>query len=41
MDTKAVIKDGRVYIPLRYLFEAFAMPVEWHEGSRTVILNSM
>jgi len=41
MDTKAVIKEGRAYIPLRYLFEAFAMPVEWHEGSRTVIVNSI
>lgn len=41
MDTKAVVKDGRAYIPLRFLFEAFAMPVEWHEGSRTAIVNSI
>lgn len=39
MDTKAVIKDQRTYIPLRYAFEAFNYKIDWHESSKTVIIN--
>jgi hypothetical protein len=39
MDTRAIIKEGRTYIPLRQVFEAFGYYVEWHGSSRTVILN--
>jgi len=39
MDTIAVVKDQRVYIPLRSVFEAFGYKAEWHENSRTVILS--
>lgn len=39
MDTKAIIKDGRTYIPLRYVFEGFNYKLEWHQESKTVIIN--
>ena len=39
MDTKAVIKDGRTYIPLRAVFSAFGYDVNWHDNSKTVYLN--
>ena len=38
IDTKAIIKDNRTYIPIRSVFEAFGYKVEWHGGSRTVII---
>lgn len=40
MDTKAVIKDNRTYIPLRYVFEAFNYKIDWHEASKTVIAKN-
>lgn len=40
MDTKALIKDGRTYIPLRYVFEGFNYNIEWDEESRTIIINN-
>ena len=36
MDTRAVIKDGRTYIPLRQVLEALGFEIEWHGSSRTV-----
>ena len=39
MDTKAVIKDGRTYIPLRAVFSAFGYDLNWHDNSKTVYLN--
>ncbi len=39
IDTKAVIKDGRSYAPLRYILEAFNYKVEWHGESRTIIVK--
>lgn len=39
IDTGAIIKEGRTYIPLRKVFEAFGYKVEWHGSSRTVILG--
>jgi len=38
MDTMAIIKDGRTYIPLRQVFEAFGCKIEWHGSSRTVLI---
>lgn len=40
MDTKAFIKKGRTYIPLKYVFEGFGYNIEWHETSRTVIVSN-
>ena len=39
MDTMAVVKSGRTYIPARYIFETFGYSIMWHEGSRTVIAS--
>ncbi|MBF8981916.1 hypothetical protein IZY60_00040 [Lutibacter sp. B2] len=39
MDTKAFVKDGRTYMPLRYVFEGFNYNIEWHKESKTVIIN--
>jgi len=39
MDTKAVIKDGRTYIPLRAVFSAFGYAATWHGSSNTVYIT--
>ena len=39
IDTKAIIKDSRTYIPLRSIFEAFGYNIEWHNNSKTVIIK--
>lgn len=40
MDTKVIIKDGRTYIPLRYVFEGFNYNIEWHGESRTIRISN-
>lgn len=40
-DTASIIKDSRTYIPLRAVFEAFGYSVEWHDSSKTVLLNNL
>lgn len=40
MDTVAVIKERRTYIPVRYVAELFGNTVEWDNGSRTVIIKT-
>ncbi|EGY79406.1 copper amine oxidase domain protein, partial [Peptoniphilus indolicus ATCC 29427] len=39
MDTKAIIKDGRTMLPIRYVAEALGYTVEWREDTRTAILK--
>lgn len=39
MDTKAVIRDGRTYIPVRAVFSAFGYDLAWHGGSNTVYIT--
>ncbi len=39
IDTKAIIKDSRTYIPLRSVFEAFGYKIEWHNNSKTIIIT--
>lgn len=41
MDTSSVIKEQRIYIPLRNIFEAFGYTIEYHENSRTVFLSNI
>ena len=36
MDTKAVIKDSRVYIPLRAVLESVGLKVEFDKGTKTI-----
>lgn len=39
MDTKAIIKGGRTYAPIRFLAESFLYTVGWDDQTRTVILE--
>jgi hypothetical protein len=39
MDTKAVVRDGRTYIPVRAVFSAFGYDLTWHAGSNTVYIT--
>ncbi|AFS78031.1 copper amine oxidase-like domain-containing protein [Gottschalkia acidurici 9a] len=40
MDTKAIIKDNRTYVPLRYVFEALNYKVEWHGETKTAVITN-
>lgn len=40
MDTKAEIKDGRTYVPLRFVAEALGQKVDYNQGTKSVILKS-
>jgi len=39
MDSPAIMKDGRVYLPLRVLSEALGATVNWDAENQTVYLN--
>jgi len=39
MDTAAVIKDSRTFVPVRYIAEALGLSVGWDGPTRTVILT--
>lgn len=36
MDSKAIFKGGRIYLPLRQVMAAFGYDIEWHGNSRTI-----
>ena len=36
MDTAAIIKDGRTFVPVRYVAEALGLSVEWVGETRTI-----
>ena len=40
MDVQAVIKEGRTFVPVRYVAEALGLTVDWNDETRTVILTS-
>ncbi|QIB69208.1 hypothetical protein Ami103574_07670 [Aminipila butyrica] len=40
MDTAAVIRDGRTYLPVRAVLEAFGYGVSWSDASSTVYVQS-
>lgn len=40
MDTKAVIRNGRTYAPIRYLAEAFNYTVGWNNSTKTVSITN-
>lgn len=40
MDTAAVIKDSRTFVPVKYIAEALGLSVGWDGAARTVILTS-
>ncbi len=39
-DTSAVIKDGRTYLPIRAVLEAFGATVTWDAGKNAVLVTS-
>ena len=39
MDTAAIIRDDRTYVPTRVLAEFFGYTVNWDGASRTVIIT--
>jgi len=38
MDVAPLLRDGRVYMPARYVAEAFGFRVRWEESSQTVVI---
>lgn len=39
-DTKALLRNNRVYLPIRAVVEAFGAEVQWNQGSEAVIITS-
>lgn len=39
MDTKPIIKDDRVFVPVRFIMEAFGAKVEWRSLDRKVLIT--
>ena len=39
MDTSAVLRNGRTFVPARFVAEAFGCDVKWDGSTRTVIIN--
>ena len=40
MDTTALLKDGRTYVPAKYVAEAFGADVSWNSAKRTVSVST-
>ena len=40
LDTAAVVKEGRTYVPLRFVGEALGAQVQWDPKGRTAYINS-
>ncbi len=41
MDTKAIIKEDRTYVPIRYVAEELGATVGWDASTRTVIITTV
>lgn len=39
-DTKAIIKEDRTFVPLRFVSEALGAKVEWNNETRTVLIST-
>ncbi|QIB68535.1 MBL fold metallo-hydrolase [Aminipila butyrica] len=39
MDTKSVLENGRVYLPIRAVAEAFGAEVQWNQETKTVLIT--
>lgn len=39
IDTKAVLKNNRTYIPIKYCLENFGYKTTWHQNSKTAIFD--
>lgn len=40
MDTTALLKDGRTYVPAKYVAEAFGADVSWNSTKRTIYVST-
>ncbi|GKU78779.1 stalk domain-containing protein [Paenibacillus sp. L3-i20] len=40
LDSPAVIKKGRTYVPAKFLGDAFGMKVEWQPATRTILMET-
>lgn len=40
MDTKAIIKDSRTFVPIRYVAEGLGAKVGWNANTKTVIITT-
>jgi hypothetical protein len=40
MDTAAIVKDGRTFVPVRYIAEALGLTVSWDGATKTVFLTT-
>lgn len=40
MDTKAIIKEDRTFVPIRYVAEGLGAKVGWNDGTKTVIITT-
>ena len=40
MDTAAIIRDGRTFVPVRYIAEALGLNVGWDGATKTVLLTT-
>ncbi|MFD0959598.1 copper amine oxidase N-terminal domain-containing protein [Paenibacillus chungangensis] len=40
LDSPAVIKKGRTYVPAKFLGDTFGMKVEWDEETRTILMET-
>ncbi|WP_276357636.1 glycosyl hydrolase family 18 protein [Cohnella caldifontis] len=39
MDTKAELREGLTYLPMRWVYESFGYKVSWYESSKTVLVS--
>ncbi|MHA6484269.1 stalk domain-containing protein [Paenibacillus sp. strain BS8-2] len=40
LDAPATIRDGRTFVPAKFLGDAFGMKVEWQEKTRTILMET-
>lgn len=40
LDAPATVKNGRTYVPAKFLGDAFGMKVEWQEKTRTILMET-
>lgn len=40
LDTGAVLKDSRLFVPVRFISENFGVSVDWDAETRTVLINT-
>jgi uncharacterized secreted protein with C-terminal beta-propeller domain len=39
MDVAPLLRDGRTYLPARYIAEAFGYTVDWHQATQSVLIG--